>query len=299
MTEVRHHQLNALIGICVLGLVAFSYQQMERIAERIERIDARLERVEDTVDQSQMASMEARLGGLEFHVRNSLYAAVPCDRPGGLCPIETDLERRATMVQQLLALGNQDLQGVNLQGVNLSGVILTDVDLTGAQLDYADLSGATLDRTDLRHASLVGANLTRASLKDALLVQADLTNAGLELANLQGAQLQAATMDGVHACNAQFGEAELGSASLEGAALWGADFRNTGSNGHFLGAHAGHDTKWDGQAPDDLTISDYEEIHGSSLAVFPSFGPEAAPFLGGNTDGTTCPHYVESGVASL
>lgn len=289
MSELTPVRINALVGVVILGLVAMTYQKLDEVLDRATDIEERVRDIEEDARQAQMAETEGRLDTLEFHTRNALYAAVPCDRDGGLCPVESDLDRRAAMTRQLLGLGSQDLRGVNLQGVNLSGMDLTGVDLTGAQLDFADLSGAVLDTSDLRNASLHGANLTGASLQGALLVSADLSDAGLENADLRGAQLQAATLEGAHACGADFAEAQLGSASLEGAALYGADFSQTDLHGHFRGAEAGPDTKWAGQMPAGLDIKDTP--HKRALAINPAYGPDAAPFLGGDSEGSTCPNF--------
>ena len=282
------NRINALVSVGLLALVSTNAVTLDEVQDSSRRVEDRLRQVEDTVATTQLASTEDRLGTLEFHTRNALFASVPCDRPGGLCPIESDLDRRGTMVRQLLGLGSQDLSGVNLQAMNLATLDLAGVDLSHAMLDYADLSGATLDGADLRHASLIGANLTGASLQGALLVNADLTGAGLEGAILRGAQLQAATVEGAHLCNADLGEAELGGASLRGALLFGTDFSRTETHGDFLQATADEDTRWKGEPPTGLLTGRYEGAHGSLTRVL-SYGPDAAPFLCGAASCTGSP----------
>jgi uncharacterized protein YjbI with pentapeptide repeats len=298
----------ALCAIVILALVWKLYENLGELSDTTENLNQTmleaqdsLDTIEEIVHQNNLKNAKVGQHTLAFQTRNSLYSMVPCDRiPGGLCPISSNLIRRADMVRKLFFdIGTTDFKGVNLQAVDLSGLDFSGADFSYAQLDYADFSGTRLINADFRHASMNGTNLTGADLTGAILVGADLSNAGMENAKLINSKLQAANLTEAHACLADFAGAKLGSSNLTGIYIWGSDFSKTDLSGRFNSAKAGEDTLWRNDAsPKERgveTIS-YKEANpnqGPLAPILPSYGPDAAPFLGKVIpDGTICPRYV-------
>jgi uncharacterized protein YjbI with pentapeptide repeats len=103
---------------------------------------------------------------------------------------------------QLMAIFQQDLKMIDLNGRDLSGLYLRACNLL-----RANLKGANLDGANLNGAYLAWAYLGEATLKGADLGDADLAGVGLGGADLSGANL----------CGTSLARADLTEAKLAGA----------------------------------------------------------------------------------
>jgi uncharacterized protein YjbI with pentapeptide repeats len=115
-------------------------------------------------------------------------------------------------LNNLRAVFQCSLTGMDFTGASVSGSNLRGADLTGACFAGADLSGS-----DLSEAKLIRCNFSRATAKQALFIEADLTDANMQAANLFESLLHRATLSGT----------KFISANLYGSDFMKARFRNT------------------------------------------------------------------------
>ncbi len=141
------------------------------------------------------------------------------------------------------ALGESQVQPVDLRGTNLEGSNLQNADLQNADLRGANLA-ADLRDADLQGADLRGANLQNASLQNANVRKADLRGANLRNADLRRADVR---------------EADLRDADLRDANLWATDFRSTWLTGANLRGSNLRGANFEGA---DLTE---DSVHGAEL----------------------------------
>ena len=102
------------------------------------------------------------------------------------------IEWRNSHPGQRLALGDADLQGLDLHKADLQGANLWGADLRGSNLRDAVLRGANLQSANLGNADLRGADLLGANLLGAYLKGVKLHGAYMKKASLQGVNLRAA-----------------------------------------------------------------------------------------------------------
>lgn len=94
--------------------------------------------------------------------------------------------------------GQEEFNGLNLQGINLKGKSLQGSQFIGTILEGANFQEAHLNGANFKNANLSGANFQKARLNDAHLENANLSGANLQEARLNGANLENANLNGAN-----------------------------------------------------------------------------------------------------
>ncbi|NOQ47190.1 MAG: hypothetical protein GQ559_11070 [Desulfobulbaceae bacterium] len=160
---------------------------------------------------------------------------------------------RQSIIQAIIDMDSQALEGARLKKANLNGLDLKGVSFANADLSFANLSQSTaidlgtddysanfeyavflcadMKDTEFMYANFEGALLERTDLSSSrlwhgtnlskcLLVETDLTNANLSGPDQQGANLEDATIDGAILTNTDLSHTFLNGATFKNISKW-------------------------------------------------------------------------------